>query len=133
MVPHANGQKAALIGKEELAPWLNQKRDCPTESPLYFYRFDFFDFKGDGDKEAIVVASSCMTGTAGADIHSVISRDSSGQLTELEIPDAAPETYDSLFGNQNYDLTVPDGLLVATFGDDPESSHSSHHYLRVER
>jgi len=79
---------------------------------------DYFDFTGDGNEEAIVVAASCMSGTGGPDIQSIISRDSSGQLMELEIPDAAPEAYDSLFGNRNYDLTVQDSLLVATFEDD---------------
>jgi len=37
---------------------------------------------------------------------------------EWEIADADPSTYDSLFGNRNYDLAVGNGTLVATFEDD---------------
>jgi len=111
-------QREKQIGKDEVEAWLNQKHDCPADPPPYFWRFDFFDFKGDGNQEAIVVASTCMTGTAGPDVHSVVARDRAGSLVEWEIADADPSTYDNLFGNRNYDLAVRNGILVATFEDD---------------
>jgi Lysozyme inhibitor LprI len=119
--PHsAEGQTAKLIAEDEVALWLNQKYDCPADPPPHFWRFDLFDFKGDGNQEAIVVASTCETGTAGPDVHSVLSRDSDGMLVEWKIADVDPSTYDNLFGNRNYDLAVKDGILVATFEDDPD-------------
>jgi uncharacterized protein YecT (DUF1311 family) len=116
----ARAQESKPIEKEEIAKWINRLNECPDDPPLYFYRLDYFDFKGDGTKQAIVVASTCMTGTAGPDIHSVFSRNSDGELIELKVPDADRKTYDNLFGNRNYDLSVEDGLLVATFGDDSD-------------
>ncbi len=120
LIPCAPAQKTKPIEKEELAKWINKLNECPDDSPLYFYKLDYFDFKKDGSKQAIVVASTCMTGTAGPDIHSVFARDSDGELEELKIPDADPKTYDNLFGNRNYDLSVENGLLVAAFGDDSD-------------
>lgn len=114
----AESQAAKLIEEDEVARWLNQKYDCPADPPPHFWRFDLFDFKGDGNNEAIVVASTCETGTAGPDVHSVLSRDSDGMLVEWKIADVDPSTYDNLFGNRNYDLAVEDGALVATFEDD---------------
>ena len=113
-------QDARTISEEEISQWVNQSRDCRTGSQPYFWRLDYFDFKGDGNQEAIVVASSCATGTAGPDIHSVLSLDTSGEIVELKIHEVDPSTYDNLFGNRNYDLTVEQGLLVATYGDDPK-------------
>jgi uncharacterized protein YecT (DUF1311 family) len=120
LVQSARAQKSKPIEKQEIAKWINELNECPDDPPLYFYRLDYFDFKGDDTKQAIVVASTCMTGTAGPDIHSVFARDSDGELAELKIPEADPKTYDNLFGNRNYDLSAEDGLLVATFGDDSD-------------
>jgi len=113
-------QDARAISEAEISQWVNQSRDCPAGSQPYFWRLDYFDFKGDGNQEAIVVASSCATGTGGPDIHSVFSRDTSGNIVELKIQEVDPRTYDNLFGNRNYDLSVEQGLLVATYGDDPK-------------
>lgn len=114
----AIAQRDNQIGKDEVGVWLNQQHDCPADPLPYFWRFDFFDFKGDGNQEAIVVASTCMTGTAGPDVHSVIARDRAGSLVEWELTEAESSTYDNLFGNRNYDLAVRNGTLVATFEDD---------------
>jgi hypothetical protein len=113
-------QKATTISDEEISQWINQSGDCPTGSQPYLWRLDYFDFKGDGNQEPIVVASSCATGTAGPDIHSVLSRDTSGEIVELKIQEVDRSTYDNLFGNRNFDLSVEQGLLVATYGDDPK-------------
>jgi uncharacterized protein YecT (DUF1311 family) len=114
----AEVQKAQPISQEELSSWINNQRDCSAGSEVYFSRLDYYDFKGDGNQEAIVVASSCATGTAGPDVHSVFGRDASGELIELKIPEPDEKAYDSLFGNRNSDLDVEDGLLVSTFNDD---------------
>lgn len=114
----AIAQRDNQIGKDEVGVWLNQQHDCPADPLPYFWRFDFVDLKGDRNQEAIVVASTCMTGTAGPDVHSVIARDSAGSLVEWEIAEGDSSTYDNLFGNRNYDLTVRNGTLVATFEDD---------------
>lgn len=113
-------QKAKPITAEELGKWINQTRDCSADAEPYFWRLDYYDFKRDDNEEAIVVASSCVTGTAGPDVHSVIGRDAAGELVELKIPEVDKSAYDSLFGNRNSDLEVEDGLLVSTFHDDIE-------------
>ena len=123
-VPCARAQKARPIEQKEVSDWYNKKYDCPEDRPLYFYSFDKFDFQGSGSDQAIVVAMSCEGGTGGPDIHSVISRDSDGELEELTIPDADPKTYDNLFGNRNYTLSSEKGLLIATFGDDPDRDNT---------
>jgi hypothetical protein len=84
---------------------------------MYFYSFEHFDFKGDSTQQAIVVAMSCGGGTGGPDIHSV-------ELEELKIAEVDPKTYDNLFGNRNYTLSVENGLLVATFSDDPDRDNT---------
>ena len=43
---------------------------------------EYFDFTGDGQAEAVVLASTCMTGTAGPDVHAVVTRQSDGSLAE---------------------------------------------------
>lgn len=115
---YAQAQKAKPIGEDEVGQWLNKQNDCPPDPAPYFYRLDYYDFKGDGNQEAVVVASTCETGTAGPDVHSVIGRDGSGELIELKLPEADAKAYDSMFGNRNSDLSVENGLLVSTFEDD---------------
>jgi uncharacterized protein YecT (DUF1311 family) len=115
--PYSHAQKSKPIEKEEIAKWINRMEECPDDQPPYFSKVDYYDFKGDGTQQAIVIASTCMTGTAGPDIHSVLSRDSDGELEEMKIAEVDPKTYDSLFGNRNYTLSVEKGLLVAAFSD----------------
>ncbi len=100
--------------------WTNRMEECPADQPPHFWKVDYYDFKGDGTQQAIVIASTCMTGTAGPDVHSVISRNSDGELEEMKIAEVDPKTYDNMFGNRNYDLVVENGLLVANFEDDPD-------------
>jgi uncharacterized protein YecT (DUF1311 family) len=114
----AQAQKAKPISEEELGKWINQQNDCSADAKPYFWRLDYYDFKGDGDQEAVVVASTCETGTAGPDVHSVVGRNASGELVELKIPEVDKSAYDSMFGNRNSDLSVEEGLLVQTFQDD---------------
>ena len=107
------------IDEPEIRTYLAKNAECP-EDQIYFWKLEHFDFKHDATEQAIVVASTCNTGTAGPDIHSVLARDSSGELVDLNIPEAPAGTYDNMFGNRNYDLTVEDGLLVAAFNDDQD-------------
>ena len=116
-IPYALAQKTKRIEKQEIAKWTNRMEECPADQPPYFWKLDYYDFKGDGTEQAIVIASTCMTGTAGPDIHSVLSRNSDGELEEMKIAEVDPRTYDGLFGNTNYTLTVENGLLVAAFTD----------------
>lgn len=51
--------------EDELGRWINKQNDCPDDPPPYLWRLDYYEFKGDGNQEAIFVAASCMTGTAG--------------------------------------------------------------------
>jgi hypothetical protein len=120
LVPSANAQKPKPAEKKGIADWYYKTLDCPEEPPMNCYTFALFDFKGDGTQQAIAVAISCDGGTGGPDIHSVISRDSEGALEELKIAEVDPKAYDTLFGNRNYTLSVENGLLVATFGDDSD-------------
>jgi uncharacterized protein YecT (DUF1311 family) len=123
-IPCAHAQKSKPIEEKEISDWYNKKYDCPEDRPLYFYTFEEFDFQGSGTDQAIIVAMSCQGGTGGPDIHSVISRDSDGELEELKIVEVDPKTYDNLFGNRNSDLAAEDGLLVATFSDDPDRDNT---------
>lgn len=118
-VPSVRAQNSKPIEKEELAKWLNKYNECPDDRAPYFWKLDYYDFKGDGTKQAIVVVSTCMTGTGGPDIHMVVSRDSDGELEEMKVPEVEAKTYDNLFGNRNYTLDVENGLLVANVEDDP--------------
>ena len=120
IIPSASAQKSKPISKDEIVHWLSTNGDCPPDRLPYFYRLDYYDFKGDGNQEAIVVALTCMGGTGGPDIHSVFGRDSDGEVEELRIPEVDPKTYDNLFGNRNYDLVAENGLLVANVEDDPD-------------
>ncbi len=122
VIPCAHAQKSKPIEKDEIADWFYKKFDCPAKPPMYFYSFEHFDFKHDGTEQAIVVAMTCDGGTGGPDIHSVISRDSDGELEEMKIAEVDPKTYDNMFGNRNYDLVVENGLLIANFEDDPSRS-----------
>jgi uncharacterized protein YecT (DUF1311 family) len=123
-IPCAHAQKPKPIDEKEISDWYNRKYECPEDRPLYFYTFEEFDFQRTGTDQAIIVAMSCQGGTGGPDIHAVLSRNAEGDLVELNIPDPDPKTYDNLFGNRNSDLSVEDGLLVATFSDDPDRDNT---------
>lgn len=119
VIPCDRAQKSKPIEKQEIADWYYKTYVCPAAPPMYFYTFELFDFKGDGTQQAIVVAMSCAGGTGGPDVHSVVSRDSDGELEEMKIAEVDPKTFDNMFGNRNYELAVENGLLVANFEDDP--------------
>jgi hypothetical protein len=81
----------------------------------------YFDFAQDGSEEAMVVGSTCRTGTAGPDIHSVYRLISTGQLKELKIKESQTfmghSIYGDLIGNRNYTFEVQNGHLCEAFVD----------------
>jgi hypothetical protein len=81
----------------------------------------FHDFAGDGSEQAMVAGSSCHTGTAGPDIHSVFRLRRNGQIEELKIREERTFTgrsiYDDLVGNRNFLFKVRNGRLCEAFSD----------------
>jgi len=79
---------------------------------------DYFDFAGNGNEDAVVVASTCATGTAGPDVHAVLRRQPDGSISELKVPEPTQEQRAALFGRVYYDLRAKNGLLVETYDDE---------------
>lgn len=67
--------------------------------------------------EAVVVASTCATGTAGPVVHTVPSRRSGGSILEFRIPDPGEKQQAVLLGRVFSDLRVEDALLVQRLHD----------------
>ena len=108
---HAQDRKQE-ISEDNIKGHLGQSADCE----ININSLEYFDFTGDGIDEAVVVASTCATGTSGPDVHSVFTRQPDGSLAELTIH-APTENLGDLLGRVFYDLNVKDGLLVQTFHD----------------
>jgi hypothetical protein len=102
------------ISEDEIKRYFS-KADCEG---VVIRHLEYFDFMGDGQDEAVVLASTCMTGTAGPDVHAVVTRRQDGSLAELKIPDPSEKQQAALFGRIFYELTVKDGLLVGTYHDE---------------
>jgi uncharacterized protein YecT (DUF1311 family) len=100
------------ISEEDIQRFVAPAPDCEVS----INNLEYFDFTGDGVDEAIVVASTCSTGTAGPDVHAVLTRRPDGSMAELKIhrPDKMPG---ALLGRSFNDLNVDDGRLVETFHD----------------
>lgn len=81
----------------------------------------YHDFEDDGAEEAMVVGSSCYTGTAGPDIHSVFRLDEQGKLKELPVRHQntfkGKAVYADLVGNRNFDFEARNGLLCEVYHD----------------
>lgn len=83
---------------------------------------DHHDFDDDGQPEALVTASSCMTGTAGADIHSVFTMNADGSIREIKFNRNNPGIKITgiplpLIGNRNWGMAVKGNLLCNRFVD----------------
>ena len=89
------------------------------ETPIMIAPVIYHDFDQDMKDELVVVAASCMTGTAGPDIHMVLTPRMDGDFTAWEIPEITRAAYDAaaMEGNRNYRLSVAEGMLVATWRD----------------
>ena len=115
--PQAAHKQSDGIEKEELTAYINNQNECEdSEQPLYFSQFEQFDFLGKGYPQAVVVAGTCMTGTAGPDVHAVYSRNENGEIQELKIEEVKLQ-HTVLFGNRNSEFRIQDGLLVQVFYD----------------
>lgn len=123
------------ITEGEIKSAINERSDvdqCASLDQTQINHLEYFDFTGDGRPEAVVVASTCMTGTAGPDVHADYARGPEGKLIELPFLDARgdppyPNGRAPVFGNPNYGLTVEDGELVVRWRDssDREARSSS--------
>lgn len=114
----------AKISKAEVQSAIKDSSDCDELNQIHTDHLEYFDFNGDGTEEAIVVASTCMTGTAGPDIHTVYRRDAEGKLVEMPFHDQYGDPFFRqkgpdlpVFGNPNYELTAENGMLVARWMD----------------
>jgi uncharacterized protein YecT (DUF1311 family) len=111
------------ITEAEIVQAILPNTDCERPDQVHIDHLEYFDFTGDGQDEAVVVASTCMTGTAGPDIHAVYSRGTDGKVYELPVAgpktvdEMTPSKYGMLFGNRNFSLRVEQGLLVETYSD----------------
>ncbi len=112
---------APKITEEMIKSYLATQYDCKAED-IYIDKMEYFNFTGHEYSDVMVVASTCATGTAGPDVHSVFSWADEDQLGELEIEEVNPKLYQVLFGNRNFDLTArkDDGELIETFTDTSE-------------
>src|SRR5262245_45883890 len=112
---------AAKITEDELRRViLDASAECERPDQIQISHLEYFDFTGDGQSEAVVVASTCMTGTAGPDIHAVYTRDSAGKVVELPFHHAEGDPFFNrngwkipVLGNANYGLTLENGAVVA--------------------
>jgi uncharacterized protein YecT (DUF1311 family) len=125
---HLLQQKSAQkITEAELKNAINSRSDveeCESADQIYIDHLEYHDFIGDGQEEAVVIASTCMTGTAGPDIHAVYKRDADGKVVELPFRHAEGDPFFNtggwkipVFGNANYGLAVENGELVARWRD----------------
>lgn len=128
----AQHKPANSITEHEIKAFINSRSsvyECSNLDQIQIDHLEYFDFMGDGNQEAVVVASTCMTGTAGPDVHAVYARNLQGKIVDLPFLDAKDNPPHSdripVFGNPNFELTVENGELVARWvdgsdrGDDP--------------
>jgi hypothetical protein len=78
--------------------------ECESLDQIHIDYLEYFDFTGDGQEEAVVVASTCMTGTAGPDIHAVYTREADGGLAELPFLDGRGDPPIDDFKGQGFEV-----------------------------
>jgi uncharacterized protein YecT (DUF1311 family) len=120
-------RSAKKITEAEIKSAINSRSDvdeCESLDEIHIVHLEYHDFIGDGQQEAVVIASTCMTGTAGPDIHAVYKRDADGKVVELPFRHAEGDLFFNrsgwkvpVFGNANYGLAVENGELVARWSD----------------
>ncbi len=116
--PQQAHKQSDAIDEDDLRNYLAKQNDCEYDQ-IYFSVLEQVDFLKKGYKQAVVVASTCMTGTAGPDIHAVYTRDAGGEIKELPMQEVKlPHTV--LFGNSNSTFRIGEGILVEVYGDTSE-------------
>jgi uncharacterized protein YecT (DUF1311 family) len=120
-------ESAKKITETEIKSAINSQADvdeCESLDQIHIDRLEYHDFIGDGQQQALVIASTCMTGTAGPDIHGVYKRDAEGKVVKLPFHHAEGDPFFSssgwkipVFGNANYSLAAENGELVARWRD----------------
>ena len=111
-----SGRTSGRYRRTTFRNYLAEGSGCTAEA-LNINNLEYFDFTGDSVDEAIVVASTCATGTAGPVVHTVLSRRPNGSVIKFKIPDPREKQKAALLGRVFSDLSVEDALLVQTFHD----------------
>jgi hypothetical protein len=104
-----------VIDEDDVTVYLAEHNGCEPEQ-IHVWKMERYDFLVKGYTQAAVVASTCMGGTGGPDVHSVFTRDTSGELKELAIEEVKLE-HPVLFGNRNWEYRIENGLLVSAYQD----------------
>lgn len=101
--------------------YLTKQYDNPFNQVVCIDSLEYGDLDKDGLEEAIIVARSPLTGTHGADIHSVYRLADAGGVQEIEIVrESASKTEGvplRLIGDYNSRFKVEQGNLVEVFYD----------------
>ncbi|MGA2919464.1 MAG: hypothetical protein ABSE28_00060 [Candidatus Sulfotelmatobacter sp.] len=93
----ALGQDKRSLSEDDVRNDLAEGSGCKAET-VNINNLEHFDFTGDSVDEAVVVASTCATGTAGPDVHTVLSRRPNGSVIEFKIPDPREKQEAALLG-----------------------------------
>lgn len=118
--PQAHHAPSDPIDEDDLHQYLAKQNGCEYDQ-IYVSKLEAHDFLGKGYPQFAVVAGTCMTGTAGPDVHSVFTRNANGDLQELKME--SPKLPNVLFGNSNSLFTIENGLLVDNFYDTSDREH----------
>lgn len=116
--PQQAHKQSDEIDEDDLRNYLAKQNDCESDQ-IYFSVLEQVDFLKKGYNQAVVVASTCMTGTAGPDIHAVYTRDAEGEIKELPMQELKL-LHRVLFGNSNSTFRIGEGILVEVYGDTSE-------------
>ncbi len=81
------------------------------------FTVNYIDTAPGSPEYAIVNGSSCLTGTAGPDIHDIYTMQPDGTVKTISLPTPAPKTTGALFGNTNYTVEWKNDELVETHSD----------------
>lgn len=94
------------------------KAEC--ERAIHIYTLEYGKLTDGKGEQAVLVASTCNTGTAGPDIHSVYTLDPERRVEELKVEEPPRKNLEALFGNVNYSVKIDDGTLIAVYVDTSE-------------
>jgi uncharacterized protein YecT (DUF1311 family) len=104
-----------VIDEDDVAVYLAEHNGCEPDQ-IHVWKMDQHDFLRKGYAQIAVEASTCMTGTAGPDVHSVFTRNEHGELKELAKEEVKLD-HQVLFGNRNSQFRIENDLLVEVYYD----------------